>query len=62
MFIVNPLSGKQFANLFSTHPPLEERIRRLTGAGPSNFSGPGDSAGRKPTMTEQSRKFWDSLS
>lgn len=31
MFIVNPLSGRrvQFASLFSTHPPTEERIRRL---------------------------------
>lgn len=29
MFIVNPLSGKTLANLFSTHPPIEERIRRL---------------------------------
>ncbi len=29
MFIVNPLSGKKMANLFSTHPPIEERIRRL---------------------------------
>jgi heat shock protein HtpX len=29
MFIVNPLSGRSFANLFSTHPPIEERIRRL---------------------------------
>ncbi len=29
MFIVNPLSGKSFASLFSTHPPIEERIRRL---------------------------------
>ncbi len=29
MFIVNPLSGKKFAKLFSTHPPMEERIRRL---------------------------------
>ena len=30
-FIVNPLSGRkvQFANLFSTHPPLEDRIVRL---------------------------------
>jgi len=31
MFIVNPLSGKKFAKLFSTHPPMEERIRRLEG-------------------------------
>jgi len=29
MFIVNPLSGASFARLFSTHPPLEERIERL---------------------------------
>jgi len=29
MFIVNPLSGGGIAKLFSTHPPLEERIARL---------------------------------
>lgn len=29
MFIVNPLSGRGLAGLFSTHPPIEERIRRL---------------------------------
>ena len=29
MFIVNPLSGKSLASLFSTHPPIEERIQRL---------------------------------
>jgi len=31
MFIVNPLSGSSIANLFSTHPPIEERIARLRG-------------------------------
>jgi heat shock protein HtpX len=31
MFIVNPLSGRAMMKLFSTHPPLEERIRRLLG-------------------------------
>jgi len=31
MFIVNPLSAKGFASLFSTHPPVEERIARLEG-------------------------------
>jgi heat shock protein HtpX len=31
MFIVNPLSGSSLMNLFSTHPPLEERIARLRG-------------------------------
>lgn len=29
MFIINPLKGRQLAQLFSTHPPTEERIRRL---------------------------------
>ncbi len=29
MFIVSPLSGGGVAKLFSTHPPMEERIRRL---------------------------------
>jgi len=29
LFIVNPLSGQGFARLFSTHPPIEERVRRL---------------------------------
>ncbi len=29
LFIVNPLSGLNLAKLFSTHPPTEERIRRL---------------------------------
>lgn len=29
MFIVNPFSAKAMANLFATHPPTEERIRRL---------------------------------
>jgi heat shock protein HtpX len=31
MFIVNPLSGRPMMKLFSTHPPLEDRIRRLLG-------------------------------
>jgi heat shock protein HtpX len=30
-YIINPLTGRkvQFANLFSTHPPTEERVKRL---------------------------------
>jgi heat shock protein HtpX len=31
MFIVNPLSGRSLVKLFSTHPPMEERIARLEG-------------------------------
>ena len=29
MYIVNPLAGRSLDNLFSTHPPMAERIRRL---------------------------------
>jgi heat shock protein HtpX len=29
MFIVNPLTGGGLTSLFSTHPPMEERIARL---------------------------------
>jgi len=29
MFIVNPLSAKGIVHLFSTHPPIQERIKRL---------------------------------
>lgn len=31
MYIVNPLTAGTIANLFSTHPPVQERIRRLLG-------------------------------
>jgi heat shock protein HtpX len=31
LYISNPLSGQTFMTLFSTHPPLKERVRRLLG-------------------------------
>ncbi len=33
MYIVNPLSAGGMASLFSTHPPMQERIRRLLATG-----------------------------
>ena len=59
MFIVNPLSGKSLMSLFSTHPPLEERIARLRGSRPS--------AGRKIDSGADNRETrakaaWDRLS
>jgi heat shock protein HtpX len=35
MFIVNPLTGGSLMSLFSTHPPLEERIARLKSMRPA---------------------------
>lgn len=32
MYIVNPLAAGQMMNLFSTHPPIQERINRLLAA------------------------------
>ena len=29
LYIVNPLHGRAFASLLSTHPPVEERVKRL---------------------------------
>jgi heat shock protein HtpX len=29
LYIVNPLSGGGLAGLFSTHPPIHERVARL---------------------------------
>jgi heat shock protein HtpX len=37
LFIVNPLKGVNFAGLFSTHPPIEERIRRLRAMAPRSI-------------------------
>ncbi len=29
LFIVNPLSAQRLVSLFSTHPPIQERVKRL---------------------------------
>ena len=60
MFIVNPLSGRSLMSLFSTHPPLEERIARLRG-GTARTEGPG-SASSIDHRQEKAKNFWDRLS
>lgn len=41
MFIVNPLSGGSLAHLFSTHPPMAERVARLRAmAGQGSYEPP----------------------
>ncbi|MBT8373271.1 MAG: zinc metalloprotease HtpX [Deltaproteobacteria bacterium] len=61
MFIVNPLSGRGLMNLFSTHPPLEERIARLRGSRPSSGSREKIESGRS-RQENAARAAWDRLS
>jgi heat shock protein HtpX len=48
LFIVNPLSGGGLRTLFSTHPPLEERIARLRGRKPAQEASRSGSGDRDP--------------
>jgi heat shock protein HtpX len=58
MFIVNPLSGQKMMSLFSTHPPLNDRIARLRG-----FQTPSDTSSNGDGMNlDQGKAFWDRLS
>jgi len=59
MFIVNPLSGKNLMSLFSTHPPLEERIARLRGD-----SAPSSPEAKSVADSRETRAkaMWDRLS
>jgi heat shock protein HtpX len=57
MFIVNPLSGKSLMSLFSTHPPLQERIARLRGN--RSYGGP---VPPRPPGARSGSEFWDRLS
>jgi heat shock protein HtpX len=67
MFIVNPLSGRSMQSLFSTHPAIEERVRRLRGGAPADTSAPPPppGAGGGPKMDRRQadgKAFWDRLS
>ncbi len=58
MFIVNPLSGRSLTSLFSTHPPLEERIARLRG----NRPGKPDVESGMDRRAANAKAMWDRLS
>jgi len=60
MFIVNPLSGRSMLNLFSTHPPLEDRIARLRGTRPPSARKKSESG--PDTKEARARAAWDRLS
>jgi heat shock protein HtpX len=60
MFIVNPLAGRKLTNLFSPHPPLEERIARLRGIQPPSRGNKVESG--HDSMQERARAEWDRLS
>lgn len=57
MFIVNPLRGGNLATLFSTHPPLEDRVARLRGHRSSPGGDADEDKGRK-----QAEATWRALS
>jgi heat shock protein HtpX len=56
LFTVNPLAGGGLMSLFSTHPPLAERIARLRGRGGAGMPPPVERDGAA------GRDFWDRLS
>ena len=59
MFIVNPLSGRSMLNLFSTHPPLEDRIARLRGIRPPSSRQKAESG--SDTKEARAKAEWDRL-
>lgn len=59
MFIANPLSGRSLMSLFSTHPPIEERVARLRHERPRSRPSSGSSGGNGPQRGGED--FWNSL-
>jgi heat shock protein HtpX len=55
LFIINPLIKGGVDNLFRTHPPTEDRVRRLMAMGGSGGSGMRSGATTAPRATSQRR-------
>jgi heat shock protein HtpX len=58
MYIVNPLAGRRLTSLFSTHPPLEERIRRLRSYGRSPAGRSARSSESSASLPASSSREW----
>lgn len=61
MFIVNPLSGKSLQRLFSTHPPVEERINRLRGVRSQSDGPPPPPSPGGNRQEAAGKAFWNNL-
>jgi heat shock protein HtpX len=61
MFIMNPLAGSSLMNLFSTHPPIEERVARLRGTKITRTDDAPPSSRADGNMSDQAKNFWDNL-
>ena len=66
MFIVNPLSARALGSMFSTHPPLEDRIARLRGTPPVQggryHDGPADQTQDQGQAQAQAADIWRRMS
>ena len=58
MFIANPVSGRSMMQLFSTHPPIADRVSRLRGSGRTPDDGRAEP--EKGGMA-QAEQIWDQL-
>ncbi len=58
MFITNPLAGRSLMSLFSTHPPIEERVARLRNERPRR---PSEGSFQSEAPRQSADNFWDSL-
>ena len=58
MFIINPLSGMRLDSLFTTHPPTEERIRRLLELAPPAAPGGWGGPRRVPSVAQPGIGPW----